>query len=47
MIIVMYMANFDTVAFISWSSITTIFMVITVLVYKKFTKRNIDESHTS
>jgi hypothetical protein len=37
------MADFDIVAFISWSSITAIFVVITGLVYKKFVKRDRDE----
>jgi len=39
------MAQFDMVAFISWSSITAIFIVVTGLVYKKFVKRGRDESH--
>lgn len=38
------MANFDMVAFISWSSITAIFVVVTGLAYKKFVKRDRDES---
>jgi hypothetical protein len=39
------MASFDVTAFVSWSSVTAIFFVMTVLVYRKFTKRNNNESH--
>lgn len=39
-----YMTQFDMVAFISWSSITAIFVVVTGLVYKKFVKRDRNES---
>ena len=38
------MANFDMVAFIAWSSITAILIVVTGLVYKKFVKRDRNES---
>lgn len=38
------MSNFDVTAFVSWSSITAIFIVVTALVYKRFTKRK-DEPH--
>ena len=39
------MTSFDVAAFTSWSSVTAIFFVVTVLVYRKFVKRNSDESH--
>ncbi len=38
------MPNFDMAAFVSWSSITAIFVVVTALVYKRFAKRK-DESY--
>jgi hypothetical protein len=44
MTLLVYMANFDMVAFISWSSITSIFVVVTGLVYMKFVKRDRNES---
>ncbi len=38
------MAYFDMAAFASWSSITAIFVVVIGLAYKKFVKRDKNES---
>jgi hypothetical protein len=39
------MAHLDLTAFGSWSAVTAVFVIVTSLVYRKFTKRNKDEPH--
>jgi len=38
------MANPDLIAFGTWSVITAIFIIVTSLVYRKFSRRKQDES---
>jgi len=41
------MSHFDLTAFSSWSAVTAIFIIVVGVVYRKFSKRNKDESHSA